>query len=96
MFSVTCLFLPGFIFSYFCNEEQTSERIDDVSPLSNGQLYICSREKIPTTFAHIVGLFERSEFLIDTSQKENPSACVCVSVCVRLILVLVWKKLSWF
>ena len=36
-------------------------------------------------------LFERSEFLIPTrgtSQKKNPS----VSVCVRLILVLVWKN----
>ena len=31
-------------------------------------------------------LFERSEFLFDTSQKKNPS----VRVCVRLILVLVW------
>ena len=30
-------------------------------------------------------LFERSEFLIDTSQKKNPS----VRLCVRLILVLV-------
>ena len=40
-------------------------------------------------------LFERIEFLIPTratSQKTNPSACVRV----RLILVLVWKKLSWF
>ena len=34
-------------------------------------------------------LFERSEFLIGTSQKENPS----VRVCVRLILVLVWKNI---
>ena len=32
------------------------------------------------------GLFERSEFLIDTSQKKN----LCVRLCVRLILVLVW------
>ena len=31
-------------------------------------------------------LFERSEFLIDTPQKKNPS----VRLCVRLILVLVW------
>ena len=35
-------------------------------------------------------LFERSEFLIDTSQKKIRP---CVSVCVRLILVLVWKTL---
>ena len=34
-------------------------------------------------------LFERSEFLIDTSQKKN----LCVRLRVRLILVLVWKKL---
>ena len=41
-------------------------------------------------------LFERSEFLIDTSQKKNPSACVCVcstnlgfSV-EKIVLVLVW------
>ena len=34
-------------------------------------------------------LFERSEFLIDTSPKKNPSVCVCV----RLILVLVGKTL---
>ena len=35
-----------------------------------------------------VVLFERSEFLFDTSPQKDPS--VCVSVCVRLILVLVW------
>ena len=40
-------------------------------------------------------LFERSEFLIDTWPKKK-SVRVCVSVCVRLILVLVWKILSWF
>ena len=34
-------------------------------------------------------LFQRSEFLIDTTPKKNLS----VSVCVRLILVLVWKKI---
>ena len=37
----------------------------------------------------LYALFERSEFLIDTSQKKNLSMCVCV----RLILVLVWKKI---
>ena len=34
-------------------------------------------------------LFERSEFLIDTSQKK----CLRVCPCFRLILVLVWKTL---
>ena len=40
-------------------------------------------------------LFERSEFLIATSKKKKT---VRLPVCtrVRLILVLVWKKLSWF
>ena len=38
----------------------------------------------------LVELFERSEFLIDTSQKKIRP---CVSVCVRLILVLVWKNI---
>ena len=33
----------------------------------------------------LVSLFERSEFLIDISQRKNMSVCVCV----RLILVLV-------
>ena len=37
-----------------------------------------------------VVLFERSEFLLDTSKKKNPSVCVCVRLRVRLILVLVW------
>ena len=37
-------------------------------------------------------LFERSEFLIDTSPPKNPSVCVCV----RLILVLAWKKIVLF
>ena len=30
-----------------------------VSPLSNGQLYACSREKIPRAFADSVGLFNK-------------------------------------
>ena len=37
-------------------------------------------------------LFERSEFLIDTSQKK----CLRVCPCVRLSLVLVWKTLILF
>ena len=39
------------------------------------------------TRAHVseILLFERSEFLIDTSQKN-----LCVRLCVRLIFVLVW------
>ena len=42
-----------------------------------------------------VNLFERSEFLIATCRKKKTDR---LSVClgVRLILVLVWKKLSWF
>ena len=43
----------------------------------------------------VVIWFERSEFLIATSKKKKT---VRLPVCtrVRLILVLVWKKLSWF
>ena len=37
----------------------------------------------------LVSLFERSEFLIDISQRKNMSVCVCV----RLIFVLVGKTL---
>ena len=36
---------------------QTSERSDDVSPLSNGRLCAGACEKNPRTFAHSVGLF---------------------------------------
>ena len=36
-------------------------------------------------------LFERSEFLIDTSQKKSLRVCP-VCPCVRLILVLVWGR----
>ena len=44
-------------------------------------------------------LFERSEFLIATSQKKICNLCVCRVSCVRLILVLVWKKMyvcTWY
>ena len=37
------------------NEEQTSERSDDVPPLSCGRLCAGACEKIPRTFAHSVG-----------------------------------------
>ena len=53
-----------------------TSRSDDVSPLSNGQLYTCARDKIPRTFAESVGLFNLSVL----------SALVCVLVywCVGL------------
>ena len=44
-------------------------------------------------------LFERSEFLIDTSPKKNPSACARVPVCrvhVSNNLGFSVEKLSWF
>ena len=41
------------------NEEQTSERSDNVSPLSNGRLCAGACEKIPRKFAHNVGLFNK-------------------------------------
>ena len=41
----------------------------------------------------ILNLFERSEFLIDTSQKKSLRVCLCTRrPRVRLILVLVWGR----
>ena len=52
---------------------QTSERSDDVSPLSNGRLCAGACEKNPRTFAHSVGLFIK---IILTSL-----VCLCIDVC---------------
>ena len=55
------------------NEEQTSERSDDVSPLSNGRLCASAREKNPRTCAHSVGLFDKIVLY--------SLVCWCVGVC---------------
>ena len=60
---------------------QTSSRRDDVSPLSNGQLYACSREKISRMFADSVGLFNGSKIVL--SSLVCVLVCWCIGLCVH-------------
>ena len=58
--------------------------LTQVGKSADYMLLIASPADLPTNYSQL--LFERSEFLIDTSPPQNPS----VRVCVRLIMVLVW------
>ena len=57
------------------NEEPTSERSDDVSPLFNDRLCAGPWEKIPRTFAHGVGLFNKV-FLFPLCVGASVGVCV--------------------
>ena len=65
------------------NEEQTSERNDNVSPLSNVRLCAGACEKIPRTFAYSVPIVN----------KNVHSSLVCVGVLVHwCVCIEVWPS----
>ena len=72
-----CLIIMVSVRRMHNNEEQTSERSDDVFPLSNGQLWTGVREKIPRTLAHRVGLLN----LVVLSSLVG--VCMCASTLVH-------------
>ena len=55
--------------------------------------FYCDTYAVLVTFSI---LFERSEFLIDTSQKRSLRVCPCAACTGRIILVLVWKNCLGF
>ena len=59
----------------------TKLRHDDVSPLSNVQLYACYREKIPRTFADSVGVGLFNKIVI--SSLVCVLVCWCIGLCVH-------------
>ena len=46
----------------------------------SGRVRLCAQTSVARASSIIVDLFERSEFLIDTSQKKSPRVCTCARV----------------
>ena len=81
-----CWFLGGFVWLVRRRAWTTSGQTSYV-PVKASRILLGTKKdkKSKKKKSALFRLFERSEFLIDTSQKK-------ICLCVRLILVLVWKK----